>query len=145
VKIEPAVMSSEIERLPDLEGFVKFASIPDWRRVTLSLPHGSLYGKGKQQAAGGGGSRAVAVGVVGAAEVPRASSESESIAATSAAQPGVGEFATPPDGGGASVRPPRARAFKKVAGTPVRKRRVKAADGAVAAGSVPRIDPQGVP
>jgi type IV secretory pathway TraG/TraD family ATPase VirD4 len=34
--IEPAVMASEIERLPDLEGFLKLASIPDWRRVTLS-------------------------------------------------------------------------------------------------------------
>jgi hypothetical protein len=33
--IEPAVMASEIERLPDLEGFLKFASIPDWMRVTL--------------------------------------------------------------------------------------------------------------
>ncbi len=43
VKIEPAVMASEIERLPDLHGFLKFASIPDWRRVMLSpqatIPH----------------------------------------------------------------------------------------------------------
>jgi Type IV secretion-system coupling protein DNA-binding domain/EamA-like transporter family len=36
VNIEPAVMASEIERLPDLEGFLKFASIPDWQRVTLA-------------------------------------------------------------------------------------------------------------
>ena len=34
--IESAVMASEIERLPDLEGFLKFASIPDWIQVTLS-------------------------------------------------------------------------------------------------------------
>jgi type IV secretory pathway TraG/TraD family ATPase VirD4 len=34
--IEPAIMASEIERLPDLEGYLKFASIPDWTRVTLS-------------------------------------------------------------------------------------------------------------
>jgi type IV secretory pathway TraG/TraD family ATPase VirD4 len=34
--IEPAIMASEIERLPDLEGFLKFASIPDWMRVALS-------------------------------------------------------------------------------------------------------------
>jgi Type IV secretion-system coupling protein DNA-binding domain len=33
--IEPAVMASEIERLPDLEGFLKLASIPDWHRVRL--------------------------------------------------------------------------------------------------------------
>jgi type IV secretory pathway TraG/TraD family ATPase VirD4 len=36
LKIEPAVMASEIERLPDLEGYLKFASIPDWRRVRLT-------------------------------------------------------------------------------------------------------------
>lgn len=36
--IEPAVMDSEIERLPDLAGFLKLASQPDWLRVTLRLP-----------------------------------------------------------------------------------------------------------
>ena len=36
--IEPAVMDSEIERLPDLKGFLKLASSPDWLRVTLRLP-----------------------------------------------------------------------------------------------------------
>ena len=34
--IEPAVMASEIERLPDLQGFLKFASIPDWLQVSLT-------------------------------------------------------------------------------------------------------------
>jgi len=34
--IEPALMASEIERLPDLTGFLKLASIPDWMRVTLT-------------------------------------------------------------------------------------------------------------
>ena len=34
--IEPAVMASEIERLADLEGFLKFASIPDWQYVALT-------------------------------------------------------------------------------------------------------------
>lgn len=36
IKIEPAVMASEIERLPDLVGFAKFASNPDWLRVELT-------------------------------------------------------------------------------------------------------------
>jgi hypothetical protein len=36
VRIEPAVMASEIERLPDLEGFLKFAAIPDWKRVRIT-------------------------------------------------------------------------------------------------------------
>jgi len=36
--IEPAVMDSEIERLPDLAGYLKLASHPDWLRVTLRLP-----------------------------------------------------------------------------------------------------------
>ncbi|MBS0422317.1 MAG: type IV secretion system DNA-binding domain-containing protein [Proteobacteria bacterium] len=35
VRIEPAVMVSEIERLADLEGFLKMASVPDWMRVRL--------------------------------------------------------------------------------------------------------------
>ena len=30
-----AVMASEIEQLPDLTGFLKVASCPEWRRVTL--------------------------------------------------------------------------------------------------------------
>jgi type IV secretory pathway TraG/TraD family ATPase VirD4 len=34
--IEPAVMASEIERLPNLQGYLKFASIPDWHRITLT-------------------------------------------------------------------------------------------------------------
>ncbi|HEY2037938.1 MAG TPA: type IV secretion system DNA-binding domain-containing protein, partial [Steroidobacteraceae bacterium] len=37
-QIEPAVMDSEIERLPDLAGFLKLASRPDWMRVVLRLP-----------------------------------------------------------------------------------------------------------
>ncbi len=35
LKIEPAIMASEIERLSDLEGFLKLASIPDWQSVRL--------------------------------------------------------------------------------------------------------------
>ncbi len=35
LKIEPAIMASEIERLPDLAGFLKLASVPDWMRVRL--------------------------------------------------------------------------------------------------------------
>ncbi len=37
-QIEPAVMDSEIERLPDLTGFLKLTSSPDWLRVSLRLP-----------------------------------------------------------------------------------------------------------
>jgi type IV secretory pathway TraG/TraD family ATPase VirD4 len=36
LRIEPAVMASEIERLPDLTGFLKLASIPDWQAVRLT-------------------------------------------------------------------------------------------------------------
>jgi type IV secretory pathway TraG/TraD family ATPase VirD4 len=35
LSVEAAVMASEIERLADLEGFLKLASTPDWRRVRL--------------------------------------------------------------------------------------------------------------
>ena len=37
IKIEPAVMASEIERLPNLTGFLKLVSIPDWQVATLTL------------------------------------------------------------------------------------------------------------
>jgi hypothetical protein len=36
VRIEPAVMASEIEQLPDLRGFLKLASAPDWKPVCLT-------------------------------------------------------------------------------------------------------------
>jgi type IV secretory pathway TraG/TraD family ATPase VirD4 len=35
ITTEDAVMASEIEQLPDLRGFLKVASRPEWRRVTL--------------------------------------------------------------------------------------------------------------
>jgi type IV secretory pathway TraG/TraD family ATPase VirD4 len=34
--VEDAVMASEIEQLPDLTGFLKVASRPEWRKVTIS-------------------------------------------------------------------------------------------------------------
>ena len=34
---ESAVLASEIEQLPDLQGFLKFASQPEWKRVQLSV------------------------------------------------------------------------------------------------------------
>jgi Type IV secretion-system coupling protein DNA-binding domain len=36
LRIEPAVMASEIERLPDLAGFLKLATTPDWQFVRLT-------------------------------------------------------------------------------------------------------------
>ena len=36
IRTEAAVMASEIERLPDLTGFLKLASLPDWQLATLS-------------------------------------------------------------------------------------------------------------
>jgi hypothetical protein len=47
VSIEPAIMASEIERLPDLEGFLKFASIPDWHRVELMPMSGPSRARSK--------------------------------------------------------------------------------------------------
>jgi type IV secretory pathway TraG/TraD family ATPase VirD4 len=35
---ESAVLASEIEQLPDLQGFLKFASQPGWKRVQLAVP-----------------------------------------------------------------------------------------------------------
>jgi hypothetical protein len=39
LKIEPAVLASEIERLPDLAAFLKLATLPDWQAVTF-IPRG---------------------------------------------------------------------------------------------------------
>ena len=38
ISIEPAVMDSQIEQLPDLEGYLKLASMPHWQRVKLGPP-----------------------------------------------------------------------------------------------------------
>ena len=35
--VEPAVLASEIEQLPDLHGYLKYASGPDWQQVQLSV------------------------------------------------------------------------------------------------------------
>jgi hypothetical protein len=35
LSVEPAVMASQIEQLPDLRGYLKLASRPEWRRVRL--------------------------------------------------------------------------------------------------------------
>jgi type IV secretory pathway TraG/TraD family ATPase VirD4 len=45
IGIEPAVMASEIERLPDLAGFLKLASTPDWMRVTLAPPREQTWAR----------------------------------------------------------------------------------------------------
>jgi hypothetical protein len=152
VKIEPAVMASEIERLPDLEGFLKFASIPDWRQVRLVPLRHTAGRRDGQRSAGDvrdGGQSGVVGGGVGAAAVTQPSSVAEPVANTNTVEQGIGGFAAPPSGaGGSVVRPPPVKAFKKVAGTPVRKRRAKASDEGVAragtvgaAGSEPRSAP----
>jgi hypothetical protein len=41
IGIEPAVLDSQIEQLPDLSGYLKFASVPDWQRVMLAAPNSS--------------------------------------------------------------------------------------------------------
>ncbi len=59
--IEPAVLSSEIEQLPDLTGFLKLASTPEWYRVRLALEAGaqrSFRAEGPQRAAGPGNANA---------------------------------------------------------------------------------------
>jgi hypothetical protein len=44
--IEPAVMDSEIEQLPDLAGYLKFASREHWFRVALQPPRTSVVRDG---------------------------------------------------------------------------------------------------
>ncbi|MGH8228394.1 MAG: type IV secretion system DNA-binding domain-containing protein [Steroidobacteraceae bacterium] len=40
--VEPAVLPSEVEQLPDLQGFLKTASAPQWRRIRL-VPSGRRW------------------------------------------------------------------------------------------------------
>ena len=39
-QVEPAVMDAQLERLADLDGYLKLASTPDWLRVRLAPPRG---------------------------------------------------------------------------------------------------------
>jgi hypothetical protein len=56
-RVEPAVLPSQIEQLPDLAGYLKFASDPVWRRVQLTPhrmrdPHGASsdrHARGEQK------------------------------------------------------------------------------------------------
>jgi type IV secretory pathway TraG/TraD family ATPase VirD4 len=56
--IEPAIMASEIERLPDLTGFLKLASIPDWMWVTLTHVSYPTVARGSRSASGQPGASA---------------------------------------------------------------------------------------
>ncbi len=48
LRTEPAVLASEVERLPDLAGFLKLASSPDWRTVRLTPLDVPLVRRGRQ-------------------------------------------------------------------------------------------------
>ena len=37
--VEPAVLPSQVEQLPDLAGYLKYASDPQWQRVRLDAAH----------------------------------------------------------------------------------------------------------
>jgi len=52
--IEPAVLDSEIEQLPDLKGFLKLASRPEWRRIALA-PQAAARGMDVMPPVRGGG------------------------------------------------------------------------------------------
>jgi hypothetical protein len=99
IQIEPAVLAAEIERLPDLEGFLKAAANPDWMSVRLTpdppAPHTSTPAP---------------VDGLRAADVPAPPVMAEAPAAASPA----GGTAPPAGGAGSSrrARAPRARTRK---------------------------------
>jgi type IV secretory pathway TraG/TraD family ATPase VirD4 len=49
LRIEPAIMASEIERLPDLAGFLKIASLPDWQAATLAVQSEAIMPRARAQ------------------------------------------------------------------------------------------------
>jgi hypothetical protein len=57
--IEPAVLDSEIEQLPDLNGYLKFASVPHWYRVRLTPEASTVLNHGRD---GSGSARSAATG-----------------------------------------------------------------------------------
>ncbi len=100
IKIEPALMASEIERLPDLGGFLKLASQPDWLRVTLTRRAGPRKrpfepNLGGAQPAGSAGPEPAAARV--APNVPGPASGEPVYAATATRGP-PGLSAMPPGG-----------------------------------------------
>jgi type IV secretory pathway TraG/TraD family ATPase VirD4 len=50
--IEPAVLDSEIEQLPDLNGYLKFASVPNWYRVRLTPEASTVLTHGRDASGG---------------------------------------------------------------------------------------------
>jgi hypothetical protein len=89
VNIEPAVMDSEIEQLPDLAGYLKFASRETWLRVGLQPPRAAAL----REHATPGFIAAVrpALGVAAAAESP-----APAAAVPAAAAPAVAPAAPAP-------------------------------------------------
>jgi hypothetical protein len=130
VKIEPAVLSSEIERLPDLKGFLKLASIPDWRRVRLSPPVGVVVGESKQRRAEAAvGPSGIATSTVAVPDLPRSGDEG---------------FAKPPLGRGGAVRPVAPGKKRQGVKRP-RKPRAKLDSSGEQGRSGPQADVQGAP
>jgi len=116
IKIEPAVMASEIERLPDLQGFLKIASLPDWRKVTLIRPNASTALGGRRPTA-----------------PPAATSASQPTATTSAAGKPSSPTPAPP---AAAAPPSPARRSGKPAKAASRDR--AASEGIPSGGKRPR-------
>jgi hypothetical protein len=83
LRIEPAVMASEIERLADLSGYLKVASVPDWFAVKLT-PVGGAAERRPRRADGVGGPPSLDPTVpAGPASDPRGSESRAVAAATS--------------------------------------------------------------
>ena len=80
LRIEPAVMASEIERLPDLTGFLKIASAPDWRVVTLTVQPEHIVPRNRETRTSkiDPSSTSSAPSVVAAQRVPRKTPETRS-------------------------------------------------------------------
>jgi type IV secretory pathway TraG/TraD family ATPase VirD4 len=77
LRIEPAIMASQIERLPDLEGLLKLASIPDWQVVRLAPVSGPTPVRARRPAI-------VTSPTTTAKEAPKASSPAASPVPTAA-------------------------------------------------------------
>jgi type IV secretory pathway TraG/TraD family ATPase VirD4 len=116
IRIEPAVMASEIERLPDLQGFLKVASHPDWQRVTLIRPSASTAPGGRRPtatpAATGASPSATRASAATGPSIPKPAPPAAAAAVPSIPTPSPPTAATPPSPTRRSAKPAKSASRK---------------------------------
>jgi hypothetical protein len=105
LRIEPAVMASEIERLADLTGYLKVASVPDWYSVRLTPFAGEVRPRPRRQTPATGAPGTPAATVDPGASAIRVATPTQSKASVDATEPrGNGKRPRKPRSAGARAK-----------------------------------------